>query len=69
MLNFLFVYKPDVIFYERNRVNTPGRKPRFTKSISFAERLKRKHQQRIKQLEKSGWYKYFDLVQKDYLNK
>ncbi|MDM8558538.1 HipA domain-containing protein [Candidatus Parabeggiatoa sp. HSG14] len=51
---------PDIIFYERSRVNRTGRKPRFTKPISFAERLRRKHQQRIKQLDKAGWYKYFN---------
>jgi serine/threonine-protein kinase HipA len=50
---------PEVIFYERSRINTPGRKPRIAKSISFAERLKRRHQQRIKQLDKAGWYNYF----------
>ncbi len=49
---------PDILFYERSRAQEPGRKPRLTKSISFADRLRRKHQARIKQLEKAGWYQY-----------
>ncbi len=49
---------PKIVFYERSRTHSPGRKPRLTKSISFAERFRRKHQARMKQLEKAGWYEF-----------
>jgi serine/threonine-protein kinase HipA len=43
-------------FYERSRVHSPNRKLRITKSLQFVNRLRRKHQARLKQLEKAGWY-------------
>jgi serine/threonine-protein kinase HipA len=49
---------PNLMFYQRSRVHSPGRQPRITQSMSFAERLRRKHLQRIKQLEKAEWYQY-----------
>ncbi|MEK8020148.1 MAG: hypothetical protein VSS75_025025, partial [Candidatus Parabeggiatoa sp.] len=48
---------PNGVFYERSRTHSAGRKPRLTKSISFVERLRRKHQERMRQLDKAGWYK------------
>ncbi len=48
---------PNLVFYERSRIHSAGRKPRLTQSISFAERLRRKHQERMRQLDKAGWYK------------
>ncbi len=49
---------PNIKFYKRSRVQSPGKKPRFTKSMSFADRLRRKHQERMRQLEKAGWYQF-----------
>jgi serine/threonine-protein kinase HipA len=48
---------PDIVFYKRSRTHS-GRKPRLIKSISFAERLRRKHQERMRQLDKAGWYQF-----------
>ncbi len=48
---------PNLVFYERSRTHSAGRKPRLTQSISFAEKLRRKHQERMRQLDKAGWYK------------
>lgn len=48
----------NIVFYERNRTHSPGRKPRLSKSISFAERLRRKHQERMRRLDKAGWYNF-----------
>ncbi|MEK8021462.1 MAG: type II toxin-antitoxin system HipA family toxin [Candidatus Parabeggiatoa sp.] len=48
---------PNCVFYERSRTHSAGRKPRLIRSISFAERLRRKHQERMRQLDKAGWYK------------
>jgi serine/threonine-protein kinase HipA len=47
---------PSLLFYERSRVHSPTRKPRLTQSLSLADRLRRKHRERIKRLEKVGWY-------------
>ena len=49
---------PGIMFHERSRVHSQGRQPRITKSLSFTDRLRRKHLLRIKQLEKAGWYQY-----------
>jgi serine/threonine-protein kinase HipA len=54
---------PGVMFYKRKRVGRPDRKPRVIQTMSLMERLRRKHQERIKQLDNTGWYKYLGLIQ------
>jgi hypothetical protein len=48
----------DIMFHKRTKVNLPGKKPKIIESILLSERLKRKHQERIRQLESKGWYKF-----------
>jgi hypothetical protein len=43
--------------YKKSRANLSGKKPRLNrKAFSLAESIVRYHHDRIKQLEKNGWY-------------
>jgi serine/threonine-protein kinase HipA len=52
---------PDMMFHKRTKVNLPGKKPKIIESILLSDRLKRKHQERIRQLENKGWYKFLQV--------
>lgn len=54
---------PGMMFYKRTGVGRPDRKPRISQSLPLVERLRRKHQERIRQLDNKGWYKYLGLIQ------
>jgi serine/threonine-protein kinase HipA len=45
--------------YKKKQVNVPHK--RITQSISLADRMKKSHQTRIKQLEKNGWYAVMNI--------
>lgn len=54
---------PEMMFCGRKRVGRSDRKPRIIQTMPLVERFRRKHQERIKQLDNKGWYKYLELVQ------
>jgi len=54
---------PGMMFHKRTKVSSPNLKPQVIQSMSLVERLRRKHQERIKQLDNKGWYKYLGLIQ------
>jgi serine/threonine-protein kinase HipA len=47
---------PDTMIYKKSRIKFYGQKSRITKSMSLAEAMIKSHQNRMKQLEKNGWY-------------
>lgn len=52
---------PGMMFYKRKRRS--DRASPYSQSLPLVERLRRKHQERIRQLENKGWYKYLGLAQ------
>jgi serine/threonine-protein kinase HipA len=50
---------PDMMFHKRTKVNR--KKPQIIESILLSDRLKQKHQERIRQLENKGWYEFLKV--------
>lgn len=50
---------PNMMFHKRTKVNR--QKPQIVESILLIDRLKQKHQQRIRQLENKGWYEFLQV--------